>query len=240
MDIMLDMLTGFKYFMIYMFSNAIVLFVINKLWPLPKEVFRKLFHFIAFSSIIVMIYSAKEWIAAALIPIGLILLMMPGLKLASGNAKFTAMMSERRPGELRSSLIQLFGTMTLIIAVSWGLFRHKELAVAAILMWGFGDAAAALIGKRFGKHKVLRFKHVDHRKSWEGTAAMSFVAFIFGMASLMLVGNIPLGKCILPIVVAAPLAALTELFTNNGYDTVTVPVISALSMYGVYMLMGMA
>ena len=47
MDIVLDMLVGFKYFMIYMFSNAIVMFVINKLWPLPKEVFRKLFHFIA-------------------------------------------------------------------------------------------------------------------------------------------------------------------------------------------------
>jgi dolichol kinase len=141
------------------------------------------------------------------------------------------MVSQRREGELKSSLLQLFLTIAAIIAVSWGLLGHKEFAVAAILMWGFGDAAAALIGKRFGKHKVLRFKHVDHKKSWEGTAAMSVVAFAFGLASLMIVGNIPIENCLPAVIIAAPLAAITELFTKNGYDTVTVPFVSVAALF---------
>ncbi len=240
MEIVLDVLNGLKYFLIYMFSVAAVLFVLNNVFKLPKELFRKLIHFVSFSSVIVMIYAAKEWIAAAIIPIMVIAINYPGLCISSKNPKFTATMSERRPGELKSSLFQLYGTMAGIIAICWGLFDRKELAIASILMWGFGDAAAALIGKRFGRHKVLRFKHVDHKKSWEGTAAMSVVAFIFGVGSLVIVGNVPIMYCIPVIAVAAAMAAITELITNNGYDTVTVPLVSALSIYGSYMLMGIA
>jgi dolichol kinase len=239
-QILMDVLSGLKYFLIYMFSIAGVLFLVNKIFPLPKELFRKLFHFVAFSSVVVMIYAANEWIAAAIVPIGVIIVNYPGLAICSKNKKFTKMFSERRPGEMKSSLFQLFGTMALIISISWGLLGHKELAVASILMWGFGDAAAALIGKKYGKHKVLRFKHVDHKKSWEGTAAMSVVAFVFGLASLMVVGNVPLVNCLPAIVIAAPLAAITELITKGGYDTVTVPLVSAFAIYCSYVFMGIA
>lgn len=67
---------------------------------------------------------------------------------------------------------------------------------------------------------------------------MSVVAFIFGVGSLVIVGNVPLMYCVPVIAVAAAMAAITELVTNNGYDTVTVPLVSALSIYGSYMLMG--
>lgn len=240
MNVIIDMLIGIKYFLIYMFSLAGVVFLINKIFVLPKELFRKLLHFIAFSSVIVMIYTAKNWISASLVPVAIIMLMYPGLILAEKDKRFTEMVVERRKGELKSSLLQLFGTIAIIIAISWGLLGHKELAVAAILMWGFGDAAAALIGKRFGKHKVLRFKHVDHKKSWEGTAAMSIVAFAFGLASLMIIGNMPLVYCVFAVVIAAPLAAITELVTKNGYDTVTVPVVCTCALYLSYIVMGIA
>jgi dolichol kinase len=240
MNVIIDMLIGIKYFLIYMFSLAGFVFIINKVLGLPKELFRKLLHFIAFSSVIVMIYTAKNWISATLVPIFITLLMYPGLLYAEKNRRFTEMVVERRKGELKSSLLQLFGTIALVIALNWGILGHKELAVAAILMWGFGDAAAALIGKKFGKHKVLRFKYVDHKKSWEGTAAMSIVAFVFGLASLMIVGNVQMGYCIAAVVIAAPLAAITELITRNGYDTVTVPLVCTCSLYFSYIVMGVA
>ena len=240
MNVITDMLIGIKYFLIYMFSLAGVVFLINKIFALPKELFRKLLHFIAFSSVIVMIYAANNWISASLVPVAIIMLMYPGLILAEKNRGFTEMVVERRKGELKSSLLQLFGTIALIITISWGFLGHKELAVAAILMWGFGDAAAALIGKRFGKHKVLRFKHVDHKKSWEGTAAMSIVAFAFGIASLMIIGNIPIVYCVIAVIIAAPLAAITELVTKNGYDTVSVPIVCTCTLYLSYIAMGIA
>nr|WP_297709137.1 hypothetical protein [uncultured Butyrivibrio sp.] len=240
MNVITDMLIGIKYFLVYMFSLAGVVFLINKIFALPKELFRKLLHFIAFSSVIVMIYAAKNWISASLVPVFIIMLMYPGLSLAEKDKRFTELVVERRKGELKSSLLQLFGTIALIITISWGFLGHKELAVAAILMWGFGDAAAALIGKRFGKHKVLRFKHVDHKKSWEGTAAMSIVAFAFGIASLMIIGNIPIVYCLIAVIIAAPLAAITELVTKNGYDTVTVPIVCTCTLYLSYIAMGIA
>ena len=240
MNVITDTLIGIKYFLIYMFSLAGVVFLINKIFALPKELFRKLLHFIAFSSVIVMIYAANNWISASLVPVAIIMLMYPGLILAEKNRGFTEMVVERRKGELKSSLLQLFGTIALIITISWGFLGHKELAVAAILMWGFGDAAAALIGKRFGKHKVLRFKHVDHKKSWEGTAAMSIVAFAFGIASLMIIGNIPIVYCVIAVIIAAPLAAITELVTKNGYDTVSVPIVCTCTLYLSYIAMGIA
>lgn len=240
MNVITDMLIGIKYFLVYMFSLAGVVFLINKIFALPKELFRKLLHFIAFSSVIVMIYAAKNWISASLVPVFIIMLMYPGLSLAEKDKRFTELVVERRKGELKSSLLQLFGTIALIITISWGFLGHKELSVAAILMWGFGDAAAALIGKRFGKHKVLRFKHVDHKKSWEGTAAMSIVAFAFGIASLMIIGNIPIVYCVIAVIIAAPLAAITELVTKNGYDTVTVPIVCTCTLYLSYIAMGIA
>ena len=81
---------------------------------------------------------------------------------------------------------------------------------------------------------------MDHKKSWEGTAAMSFVAFAFGLASLILVGDIPFSYCLVAVIIAAPLAAITELVTKGGYDTVTVPLVSATVIYISYMAMGVA
>ena len=66
MEILFDVLNGLKYFLIYMFSVAALLFGVNRIINLPKELFRKLFHFVAFSSVIVMIYAARIWIAAAM------------------------------------------------------------------------------------------------------------------------------------------------------------------------------
>lgn len=46
-------------------------------------------------------------------------------------------------------------------------------------MWGVGDAAAALIGIPFGKHKI-RFRITDGKKSWEGSIAMMAAAMLCG------------------------------------------------------------
>ncbi|MBP3199120.1 MAG: hypothetical protein J6N21_19265, partial [Butyrivibrio sp.] len=110
MNVITDMLIGIKYFLVYMFSLAGVVFLINKIFALPKELFRKLLHFIAFSSVIVMIYAAKNWISASLVPVFIIMLMYPGLSLAEKDKRFTELVVERRKGELKSSLLQLFGT----------------------------------------------------------------------------------------------------------------------------------
>jgi len=56
--------------------------------------------------------------------------------------------------------------------------------LASVLAWGLGDAAAALVGKRFGRHFV-RGRLVEGCKSLEGTFAMFVVSFISVMIVLI-------------------------------------------------------
>ena len=103
-----------------------------------------------------------------------------------------------------------------------GDFGKPFIAATAIFMWGIGDAAAALVGVSFGKHKV-HLKLADGKKSWEGTAAMFLVSLICGLAVFLFHDQFPLSTAFLPIFTRSAVGAMTELFSPSEYDTVTVP-----------------
>ena len=81
------------------------------------------------------------------------------------------MFSER--GELRKQLIYVQLSFALLILIFWGVLGvdWRYVAAVAIMGWGFGDAAAALIGKAFGRRRVFHYL-VDLGKTYEGTAAV--------------------------------------------------------------------
>jgi dolichol kinase len=110
------------------------------------------------------------------------------------------------------------------IAVAWGIFGKQYVAVVSVLMWGFGDAAAALIGIRFGKH-VVPWKISDGKKTWEGTAGMFLVSTLVGCAALILLGASSFEYCIVAALISGAVGAFTELVSKNGLDTVTVPAV---------------
>ena len=113
-----------------------------------------------------------------------------------------------------------------MITVSWGVFGKPHLAAAAILMWGTGDAAAALVGIPHGKHKV-RSRFTDGKKSWEGSLAMLAVSFISGMTVLSVAQKTTIPLAVLSAGLGALLGTVTELFSLSEYDTVTVPAVIA-------------
>ena len=91
-------------------------------------------------------------------------------------------------------------------------------------MWGVGDAAAALVGIPFGKHKV-KISFLNGKKSWEGSCAMLLAATIIGSSLLSLYCGYDAGlswKCALAM--ALP-GTLVELVSPSEWDTVTVPVL---------------
>ncbi|MHA1292976.1 MAG: hypothetical protein ACTSQJ_09940 [Promethearchaeota archaeon] len=51
-------------------------------------------------------------------------------------------------------------------------------AVAGMMIAAFGDAAAAIIGRKYGKHKFNTFFQKDEQKSYEGTIAGFTVSFL--------------------------------------------------------------
>ena len=118
----------------------------------------------------------------------------------------------------------LFFMFAAVIAVSWGLFKNPNAAAAAILMWGVGDAAAALVGIPFGKHKVM-FKPVNGRKSWEGSGAMLAVSFVTGILLFTLRCGYGTGLSFACALVMAAAGTFVELISGSEWDTVTVPAV---------------
>ena len=119
-------------------------------------------------------------------------------------------------------MLQLFLGSAFIVAVCWGIFNMKYIAGCAILMWGPGDAAAALLGKRFGKHKI-NLPLADKKKSWEGSLSFALASFVIGCIWLTYFTEMSALSIIITAFITSLTGAYVELITKGGFDTITVP-----------------
>ena len=208
-------------------AGMIVLLLLMKflLHP-PGEIFRKSLHVVAYSSSLMMMAFSGSWLVTAICCVLFALIVYPALCLLEKWPGYADLFVERHPGEVKHSLMLLFFTHAVLISICWGALQRPYIAVAAILMWGIGDTMAALVGKRFGVHKI-RFPLADGKKSWEGSCAMAVSACIVGFVALLLVAPFPWQKSLLLACIGAPVAAFVELISHNGNDTVSVPVATA-------------
>ena len=224
----------------YIIPCVLVLLPVRFLTKIPSFIFRKLLHIVAFSCVTIMTLTAGSWQSAALAAVVIAALIYPVLRILENETWYGRLFVQKEPGEIRKSLLMLFLMFAVLISVAWGFFRKPYIAAAAILMWGKGDAAAALIGIPFGRHKV-RLKGTDGKKSWEGSTAMLAVSFICGFCVLYFGHGSQLLSAMLTGLAGALLGAATELFTPSKYDTVTVPAMIAavLLILGSLKLLGL-
>ena len=104
------------------------------------------------------------------------------------------------------------------------------------MAWGPGDAAAAIIGQKFGRHK-LSGKWIEGVKSVEGTIAMGVTSFLFTVVTLSVFSGLSMIHILELSLIIAPVAAVVELYTKHGLDTVTVPMAVSLILGVVIPLM---
>ena len=86
--------------------------------------------------------------------VGFAVLVYPILAFFERYKTFSKLTTERKKGELKSSLLLVFFMYATIVVICWGWVGDKYLVLSSVYAWGFGDAAAAIVGKRFGKHKI--------------------------------------------------------------------------------------
>lgn len=202
----------------YIIPCVLVLLPIRFLTKVPSFVFRKLLHIVAFTSFVVMLLAADSWQSAALTSIIIAVALYPILTLLENESWYERLFVQKTKGEIKRSLLMLFFMFAAVIFVACGGFGNPYAAAAAILMWGIGDASAALIGIPFGKHKILK-----SQKSVEGSCAMLCAAFLVGAVFLFWRGY-DLPTSLLAALFAALVGTLAELLTPSEWDTVTVPV----------------
>lgn len=213
---------GAAAFFLYVIPTAGVTFAIRALTKIPDELFRKILHFILLGAYVPFLFAFETWWISAAFAATIVVIFYPILMLAGRIPAFSSFVNERKRGEFKSSLVLALGMMAVSICIGWGWLGDKHLVLACVYAWGVGDAFAALVGKRFGKHKI-HWKYADPHKSWEGSAAMFLSSALAVVIVLVLRGGLSTGSILLIAAAAALTCTTVELCTRGGFDTITCP-----------------
>jgi len=122
-------------------------------------------------------------------------------------------------------------SITVLVAVFWPL-GVPQFAVIGILVMTWGDGMAALIGRRWGRH---RYAVWGTGRSLEGSLAMAVVSY--GVTAWVLA---PLSGW--AWLVAGPVAiaaSVLEACSPGGTDNLSVPLVSAGLSYGLCWVLGL-
>ncbi|MEW8978242.1 MAG: phosphatidate cytidylyltransferase [Symbiobacterium sp.] len=230
--------TSFGKLLAYFAVCAASALLLHRLARVPREVFRKTLHLILVGSVFVFAYAFPTWWAAAAAAAAFAAAVYPLLALAERYVPdYTELLTERRQGEIKSSLVLAFTMFVALFLVCWGWAGERYLVVAAVLAWGSGDAAAALVGTRFGKHRI-ETGLLPGNKSLEGTTAMFAASFLCVAAVLSLHGAAGGYASLLIAAATAAVTALVELYSRRGLDTLTCPLAAAAVLIALVRLWG--
>ena len=209
--------------MLYIIVAVGIMLLARKFFTIPDELFRKILHFILLGAYIPLVFAFETWWMSAIFSISLIIILFPALSVAGKIPMFSSFMNERKKGEFKSSMVLAVGMMAFSVCICWGIFGEKYLVLATIYAWGIGDGLAALVGKRFGKHKI-KWKLADGKKSIEGSLAMFLCSLISVFTVLLIRGGIGMAMCFTIALLAAVVCTIAELCAKDGMDTVICPV----------------
>jgi phytol kinase len=221
--------------MLYYLVGLVAIPTMLKAWSkLPGEVIRKTQHVGYSLSIFILLRLFSTWYMAIAAAFLLVLLAYPLLLCIEKTSFYRRLFVDRakRGGELRKQLIYVQLSFAILIFLFWGLLGAKwhYMVAVAVMAWGFGDAAAALVGKFLGKKSIVH-RWVEGVKTHEGTAAMIVTAFLAIFFTLLFSSGLSWPTCLLVASLAAPLCGVVELFSRGGTDTLTVPLAAAAAIF---------
>ena len=208
---------------LYIISALGIVLLARKCFTIPDELFRKILHFILLGAYIPLVFAFETWRMAAVFALILMAILFPALLFAQRIPMFSAFMNERKKGEFKSSMVLAVGMMAFSVTVCWGLLADKYLVLASIYAWGVGDGLAALVGKRFGRHKI-KWKMADGKKSVEGSLTMFLCSLVSVCTVLLIRGGIGIPMSLTVALFAALTCTVAEMCAKNGWDTVICPV----------------
>lgn len=231
------MLIGILLLPCYFIGAATLAIWLKARFNLPKELMRKILHLIIVMAVFIYVYAFPKWYMAAITALVFAAVVYPLIVLAERHPRLMSIFNERKKGEIRNSLLAVHFMYALLITLFWGVLgpQWKYIIVVAILAWGFGDAAAALVGKKWGRRKITH-RWVDKNKTLEGTLAMWAVAGVVLVVTLLVYSGQPWYLVLLTALVVAPVCAGVELVSQGGVDTVTVPLSAAIPTFALLYL----
>ncbi len=110
--------------------------------------------------------------------------------------------------------------VTALLILSWTC--PPMVSAVAVAVLGFADPAAALIGRRWGRHKLV------NGRSLEGTLTFAVVGTAVSFGLMAGLHAVPMGTALLAAAAAAVPAALAELFSGRVDDNFSIPLAAAV------------
>lgn len=138
-------------------------------------------------------------------------------------------------------------SITLLFLLLWRTGSPGDrgfIAAAGSMAMTWGDATAALVGRRFGRH---RYTIGGSTRSYEGSAAMFGAAALAMLLTLLLLPGSPLAPLTPPLAPGAALAAAltaalvataAEAASPAGTDNLSVPLLAAGTLFAVVTALG--
>ncbi|WP_426348115.1 diacylglycerol/polyprenol kinase family protein [Alloiococcus sp. CFN-8] len=124
---------------------------------------------------------------------------------------------ERNGGKKDLGTVYYAVSLFILALLSFGPDGEPYIGAIGILVMGYGDGIAAIIGERLGR---IPFGPKKSGKTLEGTIGMFLASFIVVFMIMSIFSDIS------PLWVSLAIAlygAVAELYTPNGFDNLTVP-----------------
>lgn len=113
-------------------------------------------------------------------------------------------------------------SLFIISIFTFGIIKRPEIGLCSILIMGYGDGFAAIIGRSV---KSLKYKIGESEKSVAGSATMLFITFLIVAIFLC---NINSQLWLLKSILTAIFIMIVEAVSIKGTDNITVPIVSCI------------
>ncbi len=189
--------------------------------PYRAEVARKLLHLIALVIPLAMWHFGRDVSIAVLVPLAFLATIADVLRVRAAwfhrliDRVFGFMMRGRERPPVGGPIVLNGATCVIISAALLAVVFPIGIAAGSLAVFMLADAAAALAGRRWGRHRWP-----GTERTVEGSTAFAAVA----VAVLLVVGAFPVGI----ILLAALVGTIVEIFPGPFNDNIQVPFVMAL------------
>lgn len=196
--------------------------VFQKKGILMEEGSRKMIH-IGVSNwwILAMIFFDSPW-EASIVPLCFVAINYVSYK----KQLFSAM---ERDGQ-KEDLGTVYYAVSLFLLAMWTFWmKRPEIGLLGILIMGYGDGFAAIVGKKFGRRKLPW----NQKKTLAGSGMVFFFGAVITMIVLRLYYPQISGlECVWIGIIMGVLSFGVESVTPFGLDNLSLPILSSLMFYG--------
>lgn len=200
---------------VYVLALLLLSTYLYKTNKLPREATRKLVHIGVSNWWFIAMWYFETALTAAIVPVMFVIVNLYSLK------KHLFESIERDDASKDYGRLYYAVSFLVLSIASFGI-GHHEIGGIGVLIMGYADGFAALIGMRFGKHRFWKNKTV------EGTVVAGLVSLTivvsFNTIYHMGLTGIDTGLIVLSVVVL-------EVVSTHGLDNLTVPLGTALLVY---------